>query len=109
MADTTDYLTRIRDYVQGKDPLELQKQTPAVLAEMVAKASDEQLTTRPRKDKWSVGEILAHLAEDEIATAWRYRQMVEHTGLQLAGFDQELWARIGDYASCASDESLALF
>ena len=109
MADTTDYLTRIRDYVQGKDPLELQRQTPAVLAETVAKASDEQLTTRPRKDKWSVGEILAHLAEDEIATAWRYRQMVEHTGLQLAGFDQELWARIGDYASRAPDESLALF
>ena len=109
MSDTTDYLTRIRDYVQGKDPLELQRQTPAVLAETVAKASDEQLTTRPSKDKWSVGEILAHLAEDEIATAWRYRQMVEHTGLQLAGFDQELWARIGDYASRAPDESLALF
>ena len=55
MSDTTDYLTRIRDYVQGKDPLELQKQAPAVLAEMVAKVSDEQLTTRPSKDKWSVG------------------------------------------------------
>jgi uncharacterized damage-inducible protein DinB len=109
VADTTDYLTRIRDYVQGKDPLELQRQTPAVLAETVAKASDEQLTTRPSKDKSSVGEILAHLAEDEIATAWRYRQMVEHTGLQLAGFDQELWARIGDYASRAPHESLALF
>jgi uncharacterized damage-inducible protein DinB len=109
VADTTDYLTRLRDYVQGKDPLELQRQTPAVLAETVAKASDEQLTTRPSKDKWSVGEILAHLAEDEIATAWRYRQMVEHTGLQLAGFDQELWARIGDYASRAPHESLALF
>jgi len=109
VSDTTDYLTRIRDYVQGKDPLELQRQTPAVLAETVAKASDEQLTTRPSKDKWSVGEILAHLAEAEIATAWRYRQMVEHTGLQLAGFDQELWARIGDYASRAPHESLALF
>ncbi len=99
MPDTTDYLARIRDYAQGADPLELQKQTPAILAELVAKASDEQLTTRPGKDKWSIGEILAHLAEDEIATAWRYRQMVEHAGIELAGFDQELWARMGDYAS----------
>ena len=95
MSDTAEYLARIRDYAQGKDPLELQKQAPAVLAEMIAKASDEQLTTRPAKDKWSIGEILAHLAEDEIATAWRYRQMVEHTGLQLAGFDQDMWARSG--------------
>ena len=109
MPDTTDYLARIRKYAEGRDPLELQKQGPVVLAELLAKASDEQLTTRPSKDKWSIGEILAHLAEDEIATAWRYRQMVEHTGLQLAGFDQDLWARTGDYASRVPQESLALF
>jgi DinB family protein len=109
VPDTTDYLTRIRDYAQGKDPLELQKQTPAVLAELVAKASDQQLTTRPSNEKWSIGEILAHLAEDEIATAWRYRQMVEHTGLELAGFDQDLWARMGGYASRVPHDSLALF
>jgi DinB superfamily len=109
VPDTTDYLTRIRDYAQGKDPLELQKQTPAVLAELVAKASDEQLTTRPSNEKWSIGQILAHLAEDEIATAWRYRQMVEHTGLELAGFDQDLWARMGGYASRVPHDSLALF
>ena len=109
MTDTSDYLARLRQYAQGKDPLVLQKQMPALLAELVAKASDEQLTTRPSKDKWSIGEILAHLAEDEIATAWRYRQMVEHTGIGLAGFDQDLWSRLGDYASRVPQESLALF
>lgn len=109
MPDTEDYLARIRDYAQVKDALELQKQAPAVLAELMAKASDEQLTTQPSKGKWSIGEILAHLAEDEIATAWRYRQMVEHSGLQLAGFDQDLWARIGGYVSRVPHESLALF
>ena len=109
MPDTADYLTRIRDYAQGRDPLELQRLMPGVLAELVAKASNEQLTTRPSKDKWSIGEILAHLAEDEIATAWRYRQMVEHSGLQLAGFDQDLWALTGNYASRVPHESLELF
>ena len=69
MPDTTDYLSRIRDYAQGKGPLELQKQTPELLAELLPKASHEQITTRPSKDKWSIGEILAHLAEDELATA----------------------------------------
>ena len=69
MPDTASYLTRIGHYAQGKDPLELQKQTPAALAELVAKASDEQLTRRPSKGKWSISEILAHLAEDEIAQA----------------------------------------
>ena len=67
------------------------------------------MTTRPNSDKWSIGEILAHLAEDEVATAWRYRQMVEHNGTELAGFDQDLWARLGDYASRVPGESFALF
>jgi DinB family protein len=109
VPDTIEYLSRIRDYAQGEDPLELQAQTPELLAKLLAKASHEQITTRPSKDKWSIGEILAHLAEDELATAWRYRQMLEHSGLQLMGFDQDLWARLGDYRSRVPHESLALF
>ena len=109
MPDRTEYLSRIREHAQGKDPLELQKQAPGLLAELVAAASPWQLTARPSPDKWSVGEILAHLAEDEIATSWRYRQMVEHSGIELAGFDQDLWARLGNYRSRTPRESLALF
>ena len=109
MPDTTEYLARIRDYAQGKDPIELQERTAAVLADLVASASHEQLTARPSTDKWSIGEILAHLAEDEMATAWRYRQMVEHPGIQLAGFDQDMWARVGGYSSRLPQDSLSLF
>lgn len=109
MPDTADYLTRIRDHVHGKDPLQLQQDTPQILAELLSTASDRQLTSRPAEGKWSIGEILAHLAEDEIATAWRYRQMLEHDGLPLEGFDQDLWARTGDYGSRAPQDSLTLF
>ena len=109
MPDTVDYLSRIREYAAGKNPLESQRQGPAALAALIASASNQQLTTRPQPDKWSVGEILAHLAEDEVATAWRYRQMVEHNGIELPGFDQDMWAKLGNYRSRAPRESLALF
>ena len=109
MPDTAEYLARIRQHVQAKEPLALQGQAPGVLAELIAEKSDQQLTSRPSKDKWSVGEILAHLAEDEIATAWRYRQMVEHSGIELAGFDQDMWARLGGYAARTPQDSLELF
>lgn len=109
MADTQEYLNRIQGYAQGRDPLELQEETATVLAELLTGASDQQLRARPGKDKWSVAEILAHLADDEISSAWRYRQMVEHNGITLAGFDQDMWARIGDYASRRPQESLELF
>ena len=109
MPDSAEYLNRIRDYAQGRDPLELQEQTAAILAGLLASASDQQLRTRPSPGKWSIAEILAHLADDEISSAWRYRQMVEHNGIELAGFDQELWARMGDYGSRTQQESLELF
>ena len=109
MSDTAEYLDRIRSYAQSRDPLELQRQTPALLDKLLANASDGQLRRRPSPQKWSIGEILAHLAEDEIATAWRYRQMVEHNGIELAGFDQDLWARLGDYGARRPEDSLALF
>ena len=109
MSDTAEYLDRIRSYAQSRDPLELQRQTPGLLDELLANASDGQLSRRPSPHKWSIGEILAHLAEDEIATAWRYRQMVEHNGIELAGFDQDLWARLGDYGARRPEDSLALF
>src|SRR4051812_29838734 len=109
VPDTAEYLARIRQYAGAKDPLMLQAETPQILAELIADVSPEKLSSRPAKDKWSIGEILAHLAEDEIATAWRYRQMVEHSGIALAGFDQDMWARLGNYSSRAPQESLALF
>ena len=109
MPDTAEYLARIREHAQSGDPLELQQGTPGILAELVGRATLDQLTKPPAQGKWSIGEILAHLAEDEIATAWRYRQMVEHNGIALAGFDQDMWARVGDYRTRMPQESLELF
>jgi len=109
MPDTPDYLARIREQAQGKDPLAAQAQSPALLAELVNDIPVDRLTTRPAPGKWSVAEILAHLAEDEIATAWRYRQMVEHSGSPLPGFDQDLWANLGNYAARNPHDSLALY
>jgi hypothetical protein len=109
VPDTAEYLARIRNFAKSGESLELQRRTPEILAELIAGTTREQLIERPAQDKWSIGEILAHLAEDEIATAWRYRQMVEHDGINLAGFDQDLWARLGNYSSRVPEDSLALF
>jgi len=35
--------------------------------------------------------------------------MVEHSGIELAGFNQDLWAKIGNYGRRAPRESLELF
>ena len=34
---------------------------------------------------------------------------MEHGGIELAGFDQDLWAKMGSYAARVPQESLELF
>ena len=103
MPDTAEYLSRIRECAEGKDPMAAQAQSPEHIAELIANIPTEKLRARPAPDKWSVAEILAHLAEDEMATAWRYRQIVEHSGCELQGFDQDLWADRFDYAGASME------
>ena len=103
------YRGRLAQYVEGRDPLEMQRAAPARLASLVAGAGEGRLSRRTSPGKWSVTEILAHLAEDELATSWRYRQMLEHDGAALLGFDQDEWARLGDYRSWKPAEALEMF
>jgi hypothetical protein len=109
MATMEEYKARILAYTEGKDPLAMQRETPHLLAKLIDGVPARKLSERPSPDKWSVVEIIAHLAEDEITSTWRYRQMVESDGLPLPGFDQELWARLGDYASWSVDDALTMF
>jgi len=110
MAEAAEqYKARLAAYVEGKDPLALQSQAPQTLAKLIAGIADSALGRRPAPDKWSVTEILAHMAEDELSSTWRYRQMIEHDGLALLGFDQEMWARLGDYAAWKAREALEMF
>ncbi len=110
MAETLQqYLDRLAGYIEDKDPLSIQAQTAAKLNRLTTELSEQQLLFRPAAEKWAVIEILAHLAEDEVAASWRYRQMIERDGAVLAGLDQELWARVGDYRRWKSKEAVELF
>jgi uncharacterized damage-inducible protein DinB len=91
------------------DMLAAQRSAPATLAQLISGVPDDTLHRRPALGKWSIVEIVAHLAEDELTSSWRYRQMIEHDGVALLGFDQELWARLGDYNSWTARDALDMF
>jgi uncharacterized damage-inducible protein DinB len=103
------YQQRFASYVAGKDPLEMQRAAPGTLLRLIAGIADEKLRRRPAPQKWSILEIVAHLAEDELTTSWRYRQMIELPGVTLMGFNQDLWAQLGDYASWTLRDAVEMF
>jgi uncharacterized damage-inducible protein DinB len=104
-----EYQARLASYVGEQDPIAMQREAPRVLAELIEGVPEEVLSRQPAPGKWSVGSILAHMAEDELASSWRYRQMIEHDGATLAGFDQDEWARLGDYQSWPARAGLEMF
>jgi hypothetical protein len=109
-AETAEqYQARLNSYVGDKDPIAIQGETPSTLARLIERVPDEVLSRRPAPDKWSIRAIVAHLAEDELVSSWRYRQMIEHSGATLLGFDQDEWARLGDYDSWTAQEALDMF
>ena len=109
METVAQYSARILSYVEGKDPLEIQRGTPEVLARLLDGQPETNLQQRPTPDKWSVGELLAHFADAEIVSTWRCRQILERSGCPLAAYDQELWFKLGDYSQRNAMESLTLF
>jgi uncharacterized damage-inducible protein DinB len=109
MINPTQYHEKIQAYTEGKDPLAMQHDAPGTIAELIAGIPEAALRQRPLPNKWSVVEIIAHMAEDELTSSWRYRQMIENSGCALAGFNQDEWARLGDYASWKPAEALQMF
>jgi DinB family protein len=103
------YRQRFKSYVQGKDPMAMQQEAIGTLERLTAGVPEEKLRLKPAPQKWSVLEIVAHLAEDELVTSWRYRQMIEHHGVALMGFDQDQWAVLGDYGAWNAREALQMF
>jgi hypothetical protein len=103
------YKERIIGYVQGREPLPLQAQTAAILESLVCNVQPEILLLNPPPGKWSITEILAHLADDELVGAYRIRTILSMPGAEIQAFDQAEWAIRGKYAEVPVQDSIALF
>jgi uncharacterized damage-inducible protein DinB len=110
MQETPEqYIKRLLGYVEGKDPLRVQRETPKKLQSLIKPLSKKQLTQRPEPGKWSVAEILAHLADAELVGGWRMRLVLGNNGVSLQPFDQDVWAETFAYARRDPAASLETF
>jgi hypothetical protein len=103
------YTQRIVGNVEGKQPLEVQAATAKKIGRLIKGLSTAKLRKRPAPDKWSVNEILAHLAEAEIAGGFRMRLILGSPGTPVAAFDQDAWVVSGHYDKRNPQRSLEQF
>ena len=103
------YSQRILSNVGQRDPWEVLESTAHRLRTLIEGRSRDQLLRRVDPGRWSVAEILAHLADAEIAGAWRFRSILAHDAVPLAPFDQDAWAAAFRYEQVDPEASIALF
>ena len=110
MAETFDeYKNRILGYLGHRDPIRVQRAIPAKLHRLLRGVPRRVLTRRPAPEKWSIVEIVAHLADAELAMAWRLRNMLATPGVSLPWWDEHLWSQKLNYAHIAPHRSIATF
>jgi hypothetical protein len=101
------YVAALLDALGDRDPIETMARTPAALRDAVAGLSDEALRTPERPGKWSVVEVVQHLADTEVVYGYWMRVTVAQDRPSIPGYDQDAWAKNLRYDAVRVEDALA--
>lgn len=91
------------------DLLERYRRGPELIATLMTGAAGTELDFKPAPGKWTLRQIVAHLADSEIVAADRFRRVIAEDKPTLIGYDQNAWTANLNYAKRKSSESVELF
>lgn len=77
-----------------------------MVAVAITGAAGPELDFKSAPDKWSVRQIVAHLADAESANVVRLRQVIAEDNPTLYPFDQNAWAERTNYQKRKPSQSL---
>ena len=104
-----EYSKRILSYIDGQEPLKIQAATARKIEKLIKDVPRAKLMRRPAPERWSVAEIIAHLADAEMVGAFRMRMILGSPGVEIQGYDQNAWAATGKYEKRDPQKSLDSF
>jgi hypothetical protein len=86
------YVKLLMDLLGDRDPFVAQEEQLSVLEKEIA-GLDEAVLRRPEKPgKWSILQVIQHLADTELVYRYRMRLVLAQPGAEILGIDQDLWA-----------------
>ncbi len=92
-----------------KKLLDLAEKSPEQVARAVMGLPVKVLQYKPAPNKWSVQEILGHLADIELMYGYRLRQAIADKEPTFAPIDQDAWAAKLGYMEPTTPELIALY
>jgi hypothetical protein len=103
-------LSELNPYAKFQDgrPIEtILSSTSHEIANQLQIIGPDRASTPPAPGKWSASEIVCHLADCEIAFAFRLRQTLAEDNHTIQPFDQEKWA--ATYPGISARDAFAAF
>jgi hypothetical protein len=110
MAETAQqYIQRMLGNVGDSEPLKVLSATPRKLERLLKGVPGGKLRKRPAPGKWSIAEIVAHIADTELVGGYRMRAILGAPGTPIQGFDQDAWVTALHYDKRDPGKSLEQF
>ena len=78
-------------HLEGREAIDIIGETAAHLRLLFSAYTTEEIDRTPGHGKWSLRELMAHLADCELVWSWRLRQTLPTDTPALEAFDQDRW------------------
>ncbi|PUB04350.1 DinB family protein [Paenisporosarcina sp. OV554] len=80
-----------------------------MLREAIEGLSEDELRFKPASDKWSIHQILIHMADSEMVSTQRLKKVLSEEEPLLMSIDQDAWANALGYEQLDREQYLLLF
>jgi uncharacterized damage-inducible protein DinB len=103
------YVSAILGLLGDQDPRRVLRETPSALRRVIDAVPAKQLREPELPGKWSIAQVLQHLADSDLVWGWRVRLILAQDRPVLTGYDQDLWAERLRYSEADPAEALEQF
>lgn len=107
--ERANYATTVLGYLEGRAPIAVLRDTADALARALDGLTADQLRQPEAPGKWSIAQLVQHLADSELVWGWRARLILAQDKPTITGYDQDLWAERLRYSEADPHEALATF
>jgi hypothetical protein len=100
------YVRALLDLLGPRDPLVVMRELLPWLKDRLRRVGEARLRQLEAPGKWSVIEVIQHLADSDLVAGYRIRMMLSEDRPPLQGYDQDRWAREFRYRDVSLDQAL---
>jgi hypothetical protein len=105
-TSASTYTRALLDVLGQRDPLQVLEELVPWLGERIRGLDDLTLRQEEAPGKWSVIQVIQHLADSDLVFGYRLRMILTEDSPPLQGYDQDAWAGTFRYDEVEVDTAL---